>query len=151
MQLAARRQHCSPIRGSPVPEPVAMTGMDSSDFRRGPVPEARQRGWWLAAKRLLDLSMALTVLVFLSPVLLALVAWVWISMGMPVFFRQKRPGRGARPFILNKFTTMSQGRDAAGQLLPDAIRLTRTGRVLRALSVDEFPQLWNVLRGEMSL
>lgn len=134
-----------------MPEPMALAGMDSVDSRGAPVTAARQRGWRLTVKRTLDLSVALAGLVIVSPVVLALSAWVWISMGKPIFFRQKRPGLAARPFILFKFTSMSQARDALGQLLPDAIRLTPAGRVLRMLSLDEIPQLWNVLRGEMSL
>jgi sugar transferase EpsL len=114
-------------------------------------PKPRQRGWRLAVKRGFDASVALAGLALFSPVALALGVWVWISMGKPIFFRQKRPGRRARPFILLKFTTMSRACDAAGQLLPDEMRLTRVGRVLRSLSLDELPQLWNVLRGEMSL
>jgi lipopolysaccharide/colanic/teichoic acid biosynthesis glycosyltransferase len=72
-------------------------------------------------------------------------------MGPPVFFRQLRPGLHGRPFRVVKFRTMADARDARGGLLPDAARLTAVGRVLRATSLDELPQLWNVLRGELSL
>jgi sugar transferase EpsL len=72
-------------------------------------------------------------------------------MGHPILFRQQRPGRFAKPFWLLKFRTMSDGRDVKGNLLPDADRLTRVGRLLRATSLDELPQLWNVLYGDISL
>jgi sugar transferase EpsL len=72
-------------------------------------------------------------------------------MGRPVLFRQRRPGRFQKPFELFKFRTMAESRDSDGKLLPDADRLTRVGQLLRATSIDELPQLWNVLRGDMSL
>ena len=84
--------------------------------------------------------------------MLALTASVLrVSVGSPVLFRHKRPGLHGRPFTLLKFRTMSEARDANGALLPDAQRLTRVGRWVRAGSLDEFPQLWNVLVGDMSL
>src|ERR1039458_6803766 len=74
-----------------------------------------------------------------------------VEMGSPVFFRQRRPGLGGRPFPIYKFRTMNQAPDAQGSLLPDAQRLTRFGRFLRSTSLDELPELFNVLRGDMSL
>ena len=104
-----------------------------------------------ATKRLFDLTAAAAGLVVLSP-LLALVAGAAALGGLrPVLFRQQRTGYREQPFFVLKFRTMTQGRDAAGQLLPDAERLTGLGRRLRRLSLDELPQLWNVLRGELSL
>jgi lipopolysaccharide/colanic/teichoic acid biosynthesis glycosyltransferase len=76
---------------------------------------------------------------------------VWISMGRQILFRQIRPGRSARPFTLLKFRTMSNKTDRTGKVLPDAKRLTRLGSFMRSTSLDELPQLWNVLRGELSL
>jgi sugar transferase EpsL len=78
-------------------------------------------------------------------------AIVWCGLGSPVLLRQQRPGRYCKPFRLYKFRTMSDARDASGALLPDAERLSRAGRILRRLSLDELPQLWNVLRGDMSI
>ena len=95
--------------------------------------------------------MAVCGLVLLSPFLLAIDLLIWLSVGHPVFFHQQRPGRFAKPFTLYKFTTMSNERNALGNLLPDELRLTRAGKVIRSLSLDELPQLWNVLRGDMSL
>lgn len=88
---------------------------------------------------------------FWLPILLVVAILVRIKLGSPVFFRQKRPGQGARLFEMIKFRTMTDARDAAGQLLPDAVRLTPFGKFLRATSLDELPELLNVLRGDMSL
>ena len=104
-----------------------------------------------ATKRVFDLTAAAVALVVLAPVL-ALVAVAAALGGLrPVLFRQQRTGYREQPFFVFKFCTMTQRRDAAGQLLPDAERLTGLGRLLRRLSLDELPQLWNVLRGELSL
>lgn len=103
------------------------------------------------AKRLLDLLGATLGLIVLSPLLLALALLVWIAHGRPVLFRQRRPGYRGRPFTLLKFRSMNDARGPDGALLPDSERLTRLGRFLRATSLDELPELLNVLRGEMSL
>lgn len=103
------------------------------------------------AKRAVDAAVALGLLVLLSPLLVVLAATVASFLGAPVLFRQTRPGRGGRLFVLYKFRTMTDRRDARGELLPDGDRLTRFGRWLRSTSLDELPSLWNVLRGEMSL
>lgn len=102
-------------------------------------------------KRTMDVVGALSALVVLSPLIAASALAVRVSMGRPVIFRQKRPGLNGQPFEMIKFRTMSDERNEAGQLLADGERLTRVGRFLRASSVDELPELWNVLKGEMSL
>jgi lipopolysaccharide/colanic/teichoic acid biosynthesis glycosyltransferase len=102
-------------------------------------------------KRLFDLLLSLGGLVVLSMPLLLLWVLVHRKLGSPVLFRQVRPGLHGRPFMMVKFRTMTDERGADGELLPDAQRLTAFGRFLRASSLDELPELWNVLRGEMSL
>lgn len=102
-------------------------------------------------KRLVDIVASAAVLVVLSPVLAVTALLVCIKLGSPVLFRQVRPGLDERPFGLIKFRSMTDARDAHGELLPDARRLPRFGRWLRSTSLDELPELWNVLRGDMSL
>ncbi len=102
-------------------------------------------------KRLLDVTAAGVGLVFLAPLLLLLAIAVRVAIGSPALFRQRRPGRSGRPFRLVKFRTMVDARDADGRSLPDERRLVPLGRILRATSLDELPELWNVLRGDMSL
>lgn len=101
-------------------------------------------------KRLVDLVGATAGLVLLAPVMLAVAALVRLRIG-PVFFHQVRPGLHGRPFRICKFRTMRDARDAQGRLLPDEERLTALGRFLRHWSLDELPELFNVVRGEMSL
>ena len=103
------------------------------------------------SKRLFDLAVALAGLGVLSPVLIAAAVLVAATLGRPVLFRQPRPGLHGRVFHILKFRSMSDARDAEGRLLPDAERLTAFGRFLRSTSIDELPELWNVVRGEMSL
>jgi len=102
-------------------------------------------------KRALDVVGASVGIVLFGPLMLAIALLVWITMGRPVLFRQERAGRYGRPFRILKFRTMLDLRDASGQLLPDEQRLTRLGRWLRRFSLDELPEFFNVLRGEMSL
>ena len=102
-------------------------------------------------KRLLDLSLAALGLMLLGPFMLALALLVWLKLGAPILFSHQRPGLASRPFVLRKFRTMTDARDNNGKLLPDAARLTAFGRFLRSTSCDELPELWNVLKGEMSL
>lgn len=102
-------------------------------------------------KRAIDYLVAGGLLLVLSPLLPVLAALVRINLGSPVLFRQQRPGLHGRPFSILKFRSMRDDRDQDGKLLPDRARLTRFGRFLRATSLDELPELWNVLRGDMSL
>jgi sugar transferase EpsL len=103
------------------------------------------------SKRLFDLLAAALGLVVLSPLLLLVALLVAIFHGQPVLFRQTRPGYRGKPFAIYKFRTMSDRTGTDGKLLPDVERLTGLGRFLRATSLDDLPQLWNILRGEMSL
>lgn len=102
-------------------------------------------------KRVFDLTVVGLLAPFWIPVLLVLALLVRLRLGRPVTFGQERPGRSGRPFRLVKLRTMTEGRDPQGALLPDAVRLTPFGRWLRSTSLDELPELWNVVRGEMSL
>lgn len=102
-------------------------------------------------KRLIDIALAGAALVLLAPALAAVALAVYVAMGRPVLFRQVRAGQKGRPFTLLKFRTMRDLRGPDGTLLPDAQRLSAAGRWLRRWSLDELPQLWNVLRGQMSL
>ena len=104
-----------------------------------------------ALKRVIDVAGASTALVLLSPLLAVIALLVRVRMGTPVLFRQERPGRGGRPFVMTKFRTMTDRRGPDGELLPDAERLTALGRWLRRTSVDELPELLNVVHGDMSL
>ena len=101
-------------------------------------------------KRVLDIAVSLVGLILLSPLLLVLALLVGVMIGNPVLFTQVRPGLGGRLFRIFKFRTMTNKRDERGELLPDEQRLTRLGRFLRASSLDELPELFNVLKGDMS-
>lgn len=102
-------------------------------------------------KRLMDIFGAVIGLLLLAPVIVLLAVLVRFKLGRPVLFRQIRPGKGGKAFQMAKFRTMTDDRDANGDLLPDAARLTSFGRFLRSSSLDELPELWNVLMGDMSL
>ena len=102
-------------------------------------------------KRLFDVGVSSLLLIVLSPLLVLIGLLVRWRLGSPVFFRQTRPGLHGRPFEIYKFRTMTDDRDASGKLLPDGERLTGVGRVLRSTSLDELPELVNVLKGDMSL
>jgi lipopolysaccharide/colanic/teichoic acid biosynthesis glycosyltransferase len=102
-------------------------------------------------KRMLDILGATVGLVLLSPVIIIISLLVWRRMGRPVLFRQVRPGRHGKPFQMIKFRTMRDAHDRNGKPLSDADRLTPLGRFLRSTSLDELPELWNVIKGDMSL
>ena len=103
-------------------------------------------------KRLIDLFFAFAVLICLSPLLLVVTVWLhFANHGAGAFFFQERPGKDGRIFKIVKFKTMTDDRDENGQLLPDEARLTKVGRFVRSTSIDELPQLFNVLKGDMSL
>jgi len=129
-------QRAASARSSPtrVGQRTAVTGM----YRR-----------W--GKRLFDVCGSLTALVLATPLLLAVGMLVRVALGPSVLFRHRRPGKDGQPFMLVKFRSMPDVRDNSGRLLSDAERITRFGRWLRSTSLDELPELWNVLRGHMSL
>jgi len=102
-------------------------------------------------KRLFDIIFSFLSLVFLSPVLLAVALAVRVKLGSPVIFKQPRPGKDEKIFTLYKFRTMTDARDENGNLLPDGERLTPLGRFLRSTSMDELPELFNILKGDMSI
>lgn len=102
-------------------------------------------------KRALDIMGAVFGLIVFSPILIVIALMIRRKMGSPVLFRQTRPGRHGKPFQMIKFRTMRDAMDTDGRPLPDAERLTKLGRFLRSSSIDELPELWNVLKGDMSL
>ena len=102
-------------------------------------------------KRCLDIVLSLCGIIVLSPVLLVLFILVRVKLGSPVLFKQERPGKGEKIFTLCKFRTMTDAIDEKGELLPDEVRLTKFGRLLRATSLDELPELFNILKGDMSV
>lgn len=104
-----------------------------------------------AIKRSLDVIFSIAALIVFSPVLLIVAVAILVCMGPPVLFRHRRAGIRGQPFVMLKFRTMTDEKDENGAPLPDAARLTRLGRLLRKTSIDELPQLWNVLKGNMSL
>jgi len=105
----------------------------------------------LLLKRLFDLLCTLLALLILGPAFLLLAVLVKLRLGSPVLFRQVRPGLNGKPFVMYKFRTMTETKDADGSLLPDEERLTSFGRFLRSTSLDELPELLNIVKGDMSL
>ena len=102
-------------------------------------------------KRCLDFILSLCGIIVLSPVLIILAVLVRVKLGSPILFRQERPGKDEKIFTLCKFRTMTDARDEKGELLPDSVRLTKFGKFLRATSLDELPELFNILKGDMSI
>lgn len=102
-------------------------------------------------KRFFDVVLSLMALIVLSPVLMIVAALVRMKLGSPVIFHQERPGKDEKIFRLYKFRSMTDQRDENGGLLPDEVRLTKLGKLLRSTSLDELPELWNILRGDMSI
>lgn len=102
-------------------------------------------------KRLLDIILSGLALVILSPILLIVAILVRTKLGSPVIFHQKRPGKDEKIFTLCKFRTMTDAKDENGNLLPDEVRLTKFGKMLRSTSLDELPELWNIFKGDMSI
>lgn len=102
-------------------------------------------------KRVFDFCSSLVLLIVISPVFLILAILVWVNLGSPILFRQERTGKGIKNFNIIKFRTMTDGRDREGGLLPDEKRFTRLGRWLRSSSLDELPELLNIVRGDMSV
>lgn len=102
-------------------------------------------------KRLLDIIISLSALILLAPLYAVISYKVKKNLGSPILFKQTRPGLHAQPFDMIKFRTMKDATDASGNLLPDSMRMTAFGKMLRSSSLDELPELWNVLKGDMSL
>ncbi|AKL86417.1 sugar transferase [Bacillus atrophaeus] len=105
----------------------------------------------MIAKRVFDLTAAILLLCCASLIIVFAMCIIRLKIGSPVFFTQVRPGLNGKPFTLYKFRTMTDERDKEGNLLPDEVRLTKTGKLIRKLSIDELPQLWNVIKGDLSL
>lgn len=102
-------------------------------------------------KRMLDIVLSLSALIILSPVMFVVWCLVRIKLGSPAIFKQERPGLNGKVFKLYKFRTMTDERDENGELLPDEVRLTKFGKALRSTSLDELPELWNIVKGDMSI
>ena len=102
-------------------------------------------------KRIFDIILSCIIIIIMSPIFIIVALAILIFQGMPILFKQDRPGKGHSPFKVIKFCTMTRMRNHEGKLLPDIDRTTRLGNFLRNTSIDEFPSLWNVLKGEMSI
>lgn len=102
-------------------------------------------------KRLMDFILSLMAIIVLSPILLVVAILVRVKLGGPVLFKQKRPGLNEKIFTMYKFRTMTDEKDESGELLPDSVRLTKFGKILRSTSLDELPGIFNILKGDMSI
>lgn len=102
-------------------------------------------------KRTIDFMLSFIAIIILSPILIAVAILVRFKLGSPVLFKQKRPGKNEKKFTMYKFRTMTDEKDENGELLPDSVRLNRFGRLLRSTSLDELPELLNILKGDMSI
>lgn len=102
-------------------------------------------------KRILDFTLSLTLIIILLPVLIVTAIFILLFIGRPLLFKQQRPGKNEKPFMVYKFRTMTNEKNSEGVLLPDECRLNNAGKFLRKLSLDELPQLFNVLKGDLSL
>ena len=102
-------------------------------------------------KRPMDFTLSLITIIALSPLLIIVALLVRIKLGSPIIFKQERPGLKEKIFTMYKFRTMTDAKDENGELLPDSVRLTRFGKLLRATSLDELPELWNIVRGDMAV
>jgi len=102
-------------------------------------------------KRVMDFILSLMAIIVLSPILLIVAILVRVKLGGPVLFKQERPGLNEKVFVMYKFRTMTDEREKNGELLPDSVRLTKFGRILRSTSLDELPELFNILKGDMSI
>jgi len=102
-------------------------------------------------KRLIDILLSLPALIILSPLILITAILVRVKLGSPVLFKQQRPGKDEKIFTMRKFRTMTDAKDGNGELLPDEIRLTKFGKFLRSSSLDELPELYNIIKGDMSI
>ena len=127
---------------------IVSSGSSEDALENSLQEESMYRKW---IKRLLDIIISGAGLLILSPLLLILWILVRCKLGAPVLFTQERPGRKEKIFKLYKFRTMTDARDEKGELLPDEVRLTRFGKLLRSTSLDELPELWDIFRGKMSI
>lgn len=102
-------------------------------------------------KRLLDITISLCFIIILLPLFIVLAVLIGVKLGRPVIFKQKRPGLNEKIFTLYKFRTMNNKTDEKGNLLPDSMRITKLGKIIRAMSLDELPELFNIIKGDMSI
>jgi len=123
----------------------------SAGFERGVLQRSQHVMTFQLKKRLFDMAVAVPSMIILSPVLVFIGILVRLKIGSPVLFRQGRPGLHGKPFTIHKFSTMTDNLDEDGRLLPDSERLTKLGRFLRSTSLDELPELFNILKGDMSI